>query len=51
MNNNNFKANKNKVKEIEINIDGLSNNSNHYNTINAKPSKNRCYTFFNNFLK
>ena len=51
MNNNNFKANKNKVKEIEINIDGLSNKSNHYNTINAKPSKNRCYTFFNNFLK
>ena len=49
-NNNNSKINKNKVKEIEINIDGLSN-YNHYNTINAKSNKNRCHTFFNNFLK
>ena len=43
INNNYSKANKNKIREIEINIDGLSNNN--YNTINAQSNKKR-----NNFF-
>ena len=45
--NNNFKTKKNKIREIEINIDGLSNNN--FNTINAQPNKNRYNKFFHIF--
>ena len=40
-------VNKNKCKEIEINIEGLNNDkNNNFNTINAKPNKNRYNNFF-----
>ena len=38
-----YNTNKNRIKEIKINIEGFNNN---YNTINARLNKNRFHNFF-----
>ena len=48
----NANNNKNKIREIEINIDGLSNNKNiDFNTINIQKAKNIYHNFFNSYDK
>ena len=47
--NNNSNTIKNRIKEIEINIDGLNNNNKkfNYNTIETRSTKNRYHKIFN----